>query len=155
MNTFFCAGACAAGMVLCVAAYASPPKKAIKMPAGSAAHVYVLTDRDNGHSLTIHPGDTLKVRLSSNPSTGYSWCLVTNSSMPVQPIGTPRFTAAPQPAGHVIMAGASGMEEFRFKASGASYSEGMYLRLLSLRPFDRGITHAQLWEVNLTIAPSK
>jgi inhibitor of cysteine peptidase len=49
---------------------------AIVFPAQSAhAATQVVTGADKGRDIQIKLGDTLEVRLASNPSTGYSWAV--------------------------------------------------------------------------------
>jgi len=40
-----------------------------------AAPAKVVTDSDKGSAVQLKTGDTLEVRLKSNPSTGYAWSL--------------------------------------------------------------------------------
>jgi inhibitor of cysteine peptidase len=40
-----------------------------------ASSVVTITDQDNGKDIDFPAGDTLVVRLKSNPSTGYSWAI--------------------------------------------------------------------------------
>ena len=35
-----------------------------------------LTEKDNGQTLELNVGDTITVRLSENPTTGYRWAVV-------------------------------------------------------------------------------
>ena len=39
----------------------------------SACAPAVLTERDDGRVLKLHPGNQFKVQLDANPSTGYGW----------------------------------------------------------------------------------
>ena len=49
-------------------------------PAAARAATKVVTDADNGGTVTIKMGDVLEVRLSANPSTGYMWYLQKEST---------------------------------------------------------------------------
>lgn len=40
-----------------------------------ASPIVIVTDADNGKDIDLPAGDTLVVRLKSNPSTGYSWAI--------------------------------------------------------------------------------
>jgi inhibitor of cysteine peptidase len=41
----------------------------------SSAMVQMLTESDNNRTLAIHPGDTLRITLPENATTGYRWQL--------------------------------------------------------------------------------
>jgi len=43
----------------------------------------VLTDQQNGASVSISPGQNIELFLASNPSTGYSWQIVSNDLLTV------------------------------------------------------------------------
>jgi inhibitor of cysteine peptidase len=47
----------------------------------------VVTDADKGGDVQIKAGDTLVVRLSSNPSTGYMWYIHPKSTALLRPTG--------------------------------------------------------------------
>ncbi len=46
----------------------------------TSARTVKITDNDNSGQVTLNVGDTLVVRLRSNPSTGYSWQMAQNDS---------------------------------------------------------------------------
>jgi len=110
-----------------------PPKREI-----------VVTDEDMGKTVNLGAGDTLVVRLRSNPSTGYSWYTVLAPSSLITLVGH-TYTPDRSPSRPI---GAGGVEEFRFRrASAAQGAE--WFRMLSLRPFERGVSDARLWEVQI------
>ena len=117
-------------------------------PAAPARTV-VVTNANNEKSVTLAKGDTLVVRLASNPSTGFSWSVVYDPNGPLAPLGKTRYTPAPHPP-HIL--GGGGTAEFRFTVlQSADSGEGEWLRLLYLRPFAPGVKDAQLWEINCTV----
>ena len=103
----------------------------------------VIDDEDNGTTITINPGDTVVLRLLSNPSTGYGWTVGMNNSSLLQQIGKPKNI--PSDTG---MAGAGGMTEFKFRAVG---SGGDSLALLYQRPWEKGVQAAKTFRVFVVI----
>jgi predicted secreted protein len=83
------------------------------MPAhGVAASGEIAVDGSyNGKTITVHTGDTIKITLGSNPSTGASWSLASNSDPNVlQYIGHQFYPSDSQ------MMGAPGTEVWTFYA---------------------------------------
>ena len=123
------------------------------LPASALAREVVVTDANNGQEVTLQRGDTLVVRLASNPTTAYSWHTVLSPTSIVS-LSRARYIPGPCPAGNV---GCGGIDEFRFvpsaRALGATFQMGEWLRMLSLRPFDPGVEGAQLWQVDVTFNP--
>jgi inhibitor of cysteine peptidase len=97
----------------------------------------VLTDADNNESLTVAEGDTVIVRLSSTPSTGYSWSIAENVDLILQPEGSRYVRGASRP-------GASGYQEFTFMVVGNGEAP---LKMLYQRPWQRSTQAAQAWQV--------
>lgn len=126
----------------------------IRRPAQSVApkpKVRIVTEASNGFHVTLGTGDTLVVRLPDTPSTGSVWSLVTIPNSPLRLLSQSQRPAK-VPAGFV---GASGIHEWKFAASGkASFGRSTYLKLLQLRPFEKGIGGARLWEIKVIVPAS-
>jgi len=79
-----------------------------------AAPAKVVTDSDKGSAVHLRTGDTLEVRLKSNPSTGYMWY--------VHPRSTPLMKLVHQsetePADRVPVPGRPIYQVFEFQAMG-------------------------------------
>jgi inhibitor of cysteine peptidase len=54
---------------------AAQPSQSRGSPTKGASPIITVTDADNGKDIDLPAGDTLLVRLKSNPSTGYSWAI--------------------------------------------------------------------------------
>ena len=79
-----------------------------------------LTQENDGDSVTLAADGTLIVALPSNPSTGYSWAIVSPEPEFLELDGQPSFV----PAGSTTpVVGAGGTEVFTLKATGAGTSE--------------------------------
>jgi inhibitor of cysteine peptidase len=125
--------------------------------SGDQGNEIVLRDHDNGRQVTLNVGDTLVVRLTSNPTTGFRWNLASNMASPfspgfnfvsgmvppLQPVGTPTFES-PRDA----RPGAPGVQVFRYTVTGAGVGT---LRLFYERPFGALSQTARKWEVTVVV----
>ena len=85
----------------------------------------VLTEADDRSTVAIDAGETLEIRLASNPTTGYRWALA-NPVKHLELVGgdatfKPPATALPGAGGHEIFL-------FRAKAAGREAIELRYAR---------------------------
>ena len=121
--------------------------RASKAPKGK---VKIVTDASSSSSVSLKAGDTLLVRLKSNPSTGYSWAALTFPDMPIRLVGQRVLPLASPRAGGPVVGGPR-THEWKFVVSGrAPYTRSVWLKMLQLRPFERGTGEADLWEVNVS-----
>lgn len=72
-------------------------------PQVSFAATRVVTDEDKGSDVQIKVGDTLEVRLASNPSTGYMWYLHPKSTALLKLTGQSQTDAAEPGVGRPIV----------------------------------------------------
>ena len=89
------------------------PTTAKAATANSTTAVQV-TEADSGGSVTLNPGDTLEVILTSNATTGYHWTITSLNQDILQQSGDSEYEADPNPQGLI---GAGGKELFTFKAT--------------------------------------
>lgn len=83
-------------------------------PAAKTATAGVqVTEADSDGSVTLDPGDTLEVTLTSNATTGYHWVVTSLNQSILQQTGDPVYKSDPNPQGLI---GAGGKETFTFKA---------------------------------------
>ncbi len=108
----------------------------------TAAKTVTVTDTDNTGEVNLNPGDTLVVRLSSNPSTGYSWSVAQNDASLLRPLGN-RYVRS---LGKLM--GAPGYQVFRFKAVG---SGGGIQLILLYQGQTRGVQAAKRFQTLVTI----
>jgi inhibitor of cysteine peptidase len=97
---------------------------------------------DAGKTIQLSAGDTLEVSLEGNPSTGYTWEIVSGLDLLEQEV-EPEFSAASQQ-----VVGSSGIVRFEFKP--VSTGETV-LELVYLRPFERDLDPLQTFSVNLVV----
>ncbi len=103
----------------------------------SCAHrpAIVLTETDDRSRVAIDAGETLEIRLASNPTTGYRWALAN----PVEHLELVGGEASFEPSARALP-GAGGHEIFRFRAKAAG-REAVELR------------YARPWENDAPPAP--
>lgn len=97
----------------------------------------VLTDADNNETVQVAEGDTLVVRLQSNPSTGYRWTVAENVDLILKPESVRYVQGANRP-------GAGGYQEFTFSVVGNGEHS---LKMLYQRPWRRSTQAAKAWQV--------
>lgn len=99
---------------------------AVTLAAGSAlaGSIIRVGKGYNGKTVRLHPGDTLRVSLAANPSTGYSWHVLRLNRSLVKPAGTryvPRKPIRPGSGGTYIL-------NFRAVAAGTTRLRLGYVR---------------------------
>lgn len=95
-----------------------------------------LTMQDSGRTLSLKPGDTFRITLQSNPTTGFSWIETAEPAPDVICLTEKRFVSAQKQKDFV---GVPGRTEFIYKAVGPGETE---IRL----------NYKRSWE---TVAPNK
>jgi predicted secreted protein len=107
------------------------------------AKTLLLDDSDDSSHLCVYVGDTVTIKLASNPSTGYSWG---------QPEGIAhlQLLSAQPEQGPADRVGAPGFQIFSFKATEAGEST---LSLNYIRPFEKNTPAVKTFLVTLTIEP--
>jgi predicted secreted protein/putative hemolysin len=105
-----------------------------------------LINSDNNSDVSVRVGDTLTVKLVSNPSTGYSWQVTAYDTQVLQQVGESQFDLGNQ----TPMPGAGGTETFTFNVVGKGKTT---LKLVYLRPWEKDTTPTpqNTWSVNVTV----
>ena len=119
---------------------AQPPQSP-GAPQKSASSVVIITDEDNGKDIDLPAGDTLVLRLKSNPSTGYSWAIKGDPS-PLRLVKSP--TKKNAQTGHAV--GAPVTQEFRLTAVSAGMAS---LSLEYRRPWEYNVAPAKTFNVKV------
>lgn len=100
----------------------------------------ILTEADNGGKYTLDVGDTLKVVLDGNPTTGFAWGIVSPEKR-LKKIDTVYAPTSPA-------CGAGGTYTFVFKAE----DHGKEALILNYRrPWEKEVEPAKTFEVDLAI----
>ena len=90
-------------------------------PSNPSSEKFVDVDEeDNGSTIHVLPGETIRVKLRSNPSTGFSWALGPFEERGLETNGESEFVADPHHEGE---AGYGGCEIWTFKARHSGKTE--------------------------------
>jgi inhibitor of cysteine peptidase len=82
--------------------------------AGSASAMTVLVGKhDSGRTVVLRKGDTVRLTLSENPSTGYRWRFRKRATKRVLRLVSSKFVSNPSSPGQV---GVGGKHKYVFKA---------------------------------------
>ena len=120
---------------------AQPPQSP-GAPQKSAASVVTITDdEDDGKDIDLPKGDTLVLRLKSNPSTGYTWAIKGDPS-PLRLVKS--STKKNAQTSH--SAGAPVTQEFRLTAVSAGMAS---LTLEYRRPWEYNVAPARTFNVKV------
>ena len=109
----------------------------------SATPVVTVTDQDNGRDIDLPQGGTLLVKLTSNPSTGYSWA-VTGTSAPLRLDKTTLKKGKQSDR----RAGAPGTQELRFSGTSAGMA---VLTLEYRRPWEHDVAPARTFTLKVNV----
>jgi inhibitor of cysteine peptidase len=107
----------------------------------STSSVIAIADQDDGKDIDLPAGDTLVLRLTSNPSTGYSWAIKGDPS-PLKLVKS--STKKTGQNGHAV--GAPVTQEFRLTAVSAGMAS---LTLEYRRPWEHNVTPAKTFQVRV------
>jgi len=108
----------AALLVATASATAAAPRQPAAPEPLRSSNTLILTAQDNGSSVILRQGETLKVVLSGNAGTGYSWDLERHDPSRMEPLDMESRQAPGPPLadGHSLpMAGGPQQISFRFR----------------------------------------
>ncbi len=115
--------------------------------AGAAGGSLNLAAGDNGKTFTVKVGDTIKVVLTANATTGYSWAakLSAEDAALLEQVGEPEYSTD-STEGPIV--GSGGTATLTFKALAKGTAE---LALTYAQQFDAAGTPGETFNVTLTI----
>ena len=100
------------------------------------------TKTDDGRTVTVRLGARFTVELAENPSTGYSWKVVSAGAPAVRQLGEPAFRQDGR------LRGSAGTATFSFEA--AAPGQGG-IALACARPFEKDAKPAATFALNVVI----
>ncbi len=110
---------------------------------GSAPeNVYIADEADDGQTVTMAAGDILQIMLAENPTTGYTWAIVTNDEAVLRPSDEPAYEAESDAIG------AGGTRTFLFDAIGPGTS---VLRLVNARQQETAVEPVATFELTVQV----
>ena len=97
---------------------------------------------DGDREVTLQKGQDLKVELEANPTTGYSWEILTSDGGVARAIGEPEYASSS------AAIGAGGLQTFRVRALSEGKEE---IKFRYRRPWEKGKEPAIIYTVHLTV----
>ena len=117
----------------------------VLLPGNALANRLDVSEGDAGKDLILRHGDQLRVTLSSNPTTGYSWSVVGRSQGLLKQVGDTRFEQSRHRPG---MVGVGGRQVWTFLAVAAGKTT---LVFSYERPWEHGAAPVRMIEWPVTI----
>jgi inhibitor of cysteine peptidase len=111
--------------------------------SASAGKLIDVSDPDDGGTVRLNQGDTLRVRLHATPGTGYSWTVGKIDAAMLAEAAPRKFVPPPKQ-----IPGAVGHDVFEFRAAQAGRTT---LKLDYLRPWEKGVAPARTFKLNVNI----
>lgn len=102
-----------------------------------------VSEQNASGNVQLHVGDRLVVTLDGNPTTGYTWEVVSNDLTILKPVGEAQFTPA------TSALGSGGKVTLQFQGVGAGQTP---LKLIYHRPFETGVAPLKTFELTVTVA---
>jgi inhibitor of cysteine peptidase len=109
----------------------------------SEGETVTITDMDNGKPVALHIGDTLRIELEANATTGYEWSLGLVDPSIVQQRGEPEYIGPEQ-----ALPGAGGTSVWTFEAVRSGTTQ---LVLHYARPFETDVEPIQVFEITVDV----
>jgi len=101
-----------------------------------------LTEKDNGRTVKLTSGQNLQIILSGNPTTGYSWNIVSIDQAVLKQVGKKEY----KPESNRI--GADGDATFLFKTTGRGKT---ILKLAYFRVWEKDVPYEKMFTVTLLV----
>ncbi len=105
-------------------------------------NVYIADEDDNGQSVTMSVGDMLQLMLAENPTTGYTWAIVTNDEDVLAPSGEPAYEVESSAIG------AGGTKTFMFQAVAPGTS---VLQMINAMQWETPVVPAETFELTIQV----
>lgn len=112
------------------------------LAACSGSQMVSLTSTDVGKTINLKSGDTLKIDLEGNPTTGYNWMVMAVDGAVLEQQGEPAFKADSK------LIGAGGMITLTFRAMLPGTTK---LQLGYMRSWEKDVAPLQTYEVTIEV----
>jgi inhibitor of cysteine peptidase len=99
-------------------------------------------EADAGTTIQLRAGEQLRIALSGNPTTGYSWELASTDEKVLKSLGQPEYKSGSQALG------AGGMFTFTLQAVAPGTTA---VQLVYRRPFEKNVAPAKTFEVKAVV----
>lgn len=101
-----------------------------------------VNEAQNGGSIDMHTGDTLVIKLEGNPTTGYQWAMLPNTSGIIELQGEPAYRST----GNLV--GSGGIYMFKIQAVEAGSTK---VELKYYRSFEMDIPPIQTFALDINV----
>jgi len=118
-------------LILCGILFSCSPRRTISVG-----------ESENGKTVEIKAGDTVKIALAGNPTTGYNWYVSSVDTQVLAQVGDPSFVASSNATG------ASGLITLTFHASIAGQTS---LQLQYKRSWETGVSPLQTYSLMVVV----
>ena len=105
-----------------------------------SASCLTLTEKDNGSTVSLRDGQSLKITLASNPSTGYSWKIVSIDPALLKQVGEKEYIHESN------RKGGGGHTIFRFRGTGKGK---LSLKLAYYRGWEKNSPYEKTFTVTI------
>lgn len=112
---------------------------------GPSPAVREIDANDNGSRVTLTTGQAVRVKLDTNPATGYRWVVDRGAANVLQPVGQPLYTPSSTSA---PLVGAGGTMTFDFVAAAAGSDT---LELAYRRSAEKNVAPARSFRVEMLV----
>ena len=110
--------------------------------AVGCAKTVEVNEEMNGGSVTLEQGQTLVLKLASNPTTGYDWEIVDLNAAILEKVGEVEYKS------DSALTGSGGVNTYTFKAVG---SGNMQLSLVYHRSWEKDIPPIETFVMDVTV----
>lgn len=108
----------------------------------NGGNLFYLTEQQNGSSVTLAVGETIKIEVEGNPTTGFTWETENLDTALIEQAGEPTYIQDSD------LTGSGGRYVFTFKALKMGATK---VRLIYHRPFEKGVPPKRTFEVSVNI----
>jgi inhibitor of cysteine peptidase len=112
---------------------------------GPSPTVREIDAKANGSQVTLIPGQAVRVKLDTNPATGYRWVIDRGAANVLQPVGQPLYTPS---STSVPLVGAGGTMTFDFVAAATGSDT---LELAYRRSAEKTVAPARSFRVEVVV----
>ena len=110
---------------------------------GSQPANAILTEKNDGMTVTLKLGDPLVVQLQGNPTTGYNWETENKDLKTLQLTGEPEFTST-----NKDLAGSAGVVTLKFKAVAVGQEP---LKLIYHRSWEKDVAPLKTFTLSIVV----
>jgi len=111
--------------------------------ATPTSHPLVVTDSDNGKTVTLAPGANLEVSLKATSGTGYLWQVAGNDPLVLEQLGLGDFEIPKE-----APPGAMGTQVFHFQAQSPGAAK---LEMAYVRPWEKNVAPVRTWSITVRV----